>query len=157
MSLPEGYLPRRGDEILIRVRALHDARTDETDSMVHVEVVGNEHRKLFVDLDNIHSLYCRKWNEGDKVTCKGEFEGHGTVISTHADSVWVEQDGGDCDGLLWTCEANGLEPYVEPLEKMTEAELLDGLAPLLPPEPIRCRGSQSDIGDGEEIGIVIND
>lgn len=149
MSLPEGYLPRRGDEFLIRVRALHDARTDETDSMVHVEVVGNEHRKVFVDLDNIHSIYCRKWNVDDRVNLLGTaYEIPLEVIGVCDDKVWVRFPS----GTMATYEANELEPYVEPLETMTEAELLDRLGSTyhLQADPVPI-SSQSVVGDDEEI------
>jgi hypothetical protein len=130
MPLPEGYLPRKGDVLLIRVVVQSDYY-DIGDGLVSAAVDSAEHRKLFVNMDKIHSLYRRKWNAGDKVTA-GDFEGAGEVIGIDGDEVWVR----DTLDLRWTIVANELEPWVDPEEQISP-----------PPAP----GSQSVVGDDEEI------
>ena len=152
MPLPQGYLPRKNDELLIRVKVRSDYRDDGSE-LVSVAVSGSEHRHLFVNLDKIHSLFCRAWNEGDKVTT-GDFEGPGEVIQTHDEWVWVKaltDDTKGCEGLLFTCEANELEPYVAPEpepQRMTEEDLMRGLEPLIPPP---APGSQAVVEDDDDI------
>lgn len=87
MPLPEGYIPREGDEVLIRVIVRSNYR-DDGDGLVPVAVVGAEHRTLFADIGKIHSLYCRKWNEGDLVKSE-EFNGEGVVMATSDEWVWI--------------------------------------------------------------------
>jgi hypothetical protein len=125
MPIPEGYLPRKGDELLVRVCVCHDTvlGDPELDTMIQVEVVGSSHRRFFVDLDKIHSLHCRKWNEGDRVKSI-EFDGPGTVLAVSDEWVWVLCETGEYEGFRYTLPANELEPYVEPVAP-TETDQLD--------------------------------
>jgi hypothetical protein len=158
MPLPEGYLPRKGDVLMIQVRVNDNYDIDyyqnNAPDMISVHVVGSVHRTFYVGMDQIHALHCRKWNEGDRVMCDS-FHGPGEVVATHGDSVWIKtleehEDVFQTAGCLYTIEANELQPYVEPLERMTEAELMAALEPLCPP----CGGaigSQSIVGDDDPI------
>jgi hypothetical protein len=125
MPLPEGYYPRKGDEVLILARAKSDTRIDDDpERPCYLEIVGKEHQSVFLPRSGIHSLYCRKWNVGDWVFYKdGDFEGIATVIATHGSWVWAESDGN-----LWTVPANELTEPPEQIavETLTEAELLAG-------------------------------
>jgi hypothetical protein len=124
MPLPEGYAPRKGDELLIRVVVRHDY-DDAADGLISVAVVGAEHRALFANLDKVHAIYCRAWNDGDRVE-SGDTCGPCTVLAVHAPWVWIKEDGPD--GSLWTIEANELEPYVEPTVRASDSVSVD--APL---------------------------
>jgi hypothetical protein len=152
MPLPEGYLPRRGDELLIRAKVSFDVETDDED--VHLEPIGAEWKKVMIPLAEVYALHCRTWKKGEKVTQANW--GSGTIIAVHENMVWVQLA---LTGGLATFEANALEPYVDPeelaVETMTEAELLAGLEPLIIPEPNivpdPAPGSQSIVGDDEAI------
>lgn len=161
MPLPEGYLPREGDELLIRVKVSYDVQPHDRD--VHARPIGQEHRKFMIPLDEVHALYCRSWNVDDRVSC-GEFEGAAEVVAVCDSYVWVK----DRMNQMWTVEANDLEPYVEPeapLETMRNfieaaigapkpdmVALGEAIAfnyPNCPPPP--APGSQSAVGDDDEI------
>jgi hypothetical protein len=164
MPLPAGYLPRKGDTLLIRVDVRSDYDNDGS-NLVSVAVTGSPHRVLFADIDKIHAIYSRKWNEGDQVQNDwGWFE----VIAVNEDQVWAKCLGHFSDscgsvGLRYTFDANDLEPYVEPavVETMTEAELMAGLEGLAPPPagpndftmnpPLTVVGSQSLVSDDDII------
>lgn len=109
MSLPEGYLPRKGDEVLIRARMI----TADDGEEHYLAIVGREHHKVFLSNSEIHSLHCRHWNEGDRVTSE-EFAGPGIVLATSDEWVWVMCETGYEEGVRYTFAANELEPYVEP-------------------------------------------
>lgn len=141
MPLPEGYLPRKGDEVLVRARVKSDNHAH--DGEFFLEIVGRTHHNFFMSIDEIHSLHFRHWNEGDAVIYPG-FVGRCEVIACDGDAVWIRSFANN----RTTVNANELEPYVEPVERMTEAELVAGLEHLIPPpEP----GSQSIVGDDEAI------
>ena len=55
MPLPEGYLPREGDELLIRCRVSYDVKL--TGESVHVSVVGADHHRPIVPMKSVHGLY----------------------------------------------------------------------------------------------------
>ena len=133
MPLPEGYYPRKGDEVLIRARAMHDLRPDDDAGGCHFEIIGAEHKSVFLSRDQIYGLYCRKWNEGERVRAIEEPESMGEVVAVHGKFVWIKPR----TGYMLTFEANELEAEPEQIavEKMTEAEfeLLAGLPP--PPAP----------------------
>ena len=124
MPLPEGYLPRKGDEVLIRVRAVRDLRPDDDAGGCLFVVVGAEHQNIFLSRDQIHSLYCRKWNVGDRVRAIEEPETGGEVVAVCGEFVWVKDKGES----MCTFEANELEAEPEEIavETLTEAELLAG-------------------------------
>lgn len=109
MPLPEGYLPREGDEVLIRARLKHGL---DDDGEGYFEIVGKEHNKFFMDADKIHGLYRRQWNEGDKVRSI-EFGWQGRVLATSEVWVWVEVETGPDAYRKYTFAANELEPWVD--------------------------------------------
>ena len=104
MPLPEGYLPREGDELLIRVKVRFSVDAGETSVLID--------RVTSVELNEIHAIYCRKWNEGDRVKLRRDDSAIGTVIATHGKHIWVHWDSDpdqtveDFDSHL----ANDLEP-----------------------------------------------
>ncbi len=145
MPLPEGYLPRKGDIVLVQARAKRDSTDIVGEREIYLEIVGYEHHKLFVESADVHSLYRRQGNEGDRVSA-GDFEGPGTVIAVDENEVWVR----DTQGLRWTIYANDLGPWVEPaLDVMStiDANYAESFEHPMPPAP----GSQSVVGNDEEI------
>jgi hypothetical protein len=149
MPLPEGYLPRKGDEILVRARVKSDNHAH--DDEFFLEIVGRTHHNFFMSIDEIHSLHCRHWNEGDAVIYPG-FIGKCEVIACDGDAVWIKSFTNN----RTTVNANELEPYVEPkpdefkIDPQWEADpikpdpILDGMLNATP-------GSQSIVGDDEAI------
>lgn len=133
MPLPEGYLPREGDEVLIRAKVRFMAA--EGDETIFLTV---KHQKISVPSADIHALYCRHWNVGDKVA-SDEFDNPGEVMAAHCDYAWVKTKY----GIMCTVAANDLKPWVEPVvitgsESMVCAH--DGIL-----------GSQSIVGDDDPI------
>jgi hypothetical protein len=116
MPLPDGYLPKEGDELLIRAKVKYDI--DDGDENVHLSVVGEEWKTFIIPISRIHSLNFRAWNEGDKV-CEIKDGRFGVVIDTHGDQVWVEL----VTGNLATFHANELEPQPK-TQPATENEVL---------------------------------
>lgn len=151
MPLPKGYLPRKGDEVLIRARMRRDARIGDPHVECSLEIVGQEYSSgIFLSCAEIHSLHARKWNEGDRVQNSA---GWGEVIAVHEDQVWVKMCSPiDMAGLMITSDANKLEPYVKP-DAIDMVALGIDVALSYPPEP-PCGGrlgSQSVVGDDDPI------
>jgi hypothetical protein len=108
MPLPEGYLPRQDDELLIRVKVSYDC--DDGESDVHIRLVGAEHKTAVLGLSSIHALHLRNWRIGDTISYPSLFEGPAEVLAIDGHEVWVR----DTENQRWTIEANELEAYVEP-------------------------------------------
>jgi hypothetical protein len=146
MPLPEGYLPRKGDELLIRAKVSFDVETDDED--IHLELIGAERKKIMIPLANVHELHQRSWKKGEKVRSR-EFDGIGLVMAIDSPWIWIKEISGENEGSMWTLEANELVPYVEP-EKIHTAEYPDTGS-----DTMICAhdlvGSQSIVGDDEEI------
>ena len=120
MTLPKGYLPKKGDELLVRAKVAYDVEDHDAD--VHLIPIGANHKRLVVPLDLVHAIVLRKWKKGDKVR-SAEFEGTGVVVAADGPWVWIKEIDGENADSMWTLEANDLEPY----ETMTEAELMAGV------------------------------
>jgi hypothetical protein len=104
MPLPEGYRPRKGDELLIRAKVEFDVDLEEKD--VHLRV---DYHKLVIPLAEVQALHIRSWKKGDRVLDEDGLLG--TVIALHGSSVWVKRDAvGDEPADMWTFEANDLRP-----------------------------------------------
>jgi hypothetical protein len=125
MPLPEGYRVRKGDEVLIRARAKRDSIIDDDpETAYYLEIIGREYLTILLRLDQVHALYRRKWNKGERVREIGDPASCGEVVAVHDEFVWVKMDKD-----MVTFEANELEGEPEEIavEKMTEAQLLAGL------------------------------
>jgi hypothetical protein len=144
MPLPEGYLPRKGDIVLVQARVRYDADRCNADSDCSLEIVGSEHRHFFQPLAEVHALHCRKWNAGDRVK-SAEFDGPGEVLATCDDQVWVMCETGEDEGGKYTLEANQLDPYVEP----APGDEWDAIDPVTIPPPCDGKvGSEiANVGD----------
>jgi hypothetical protein len=133
MPLPEGYLPREGDALIIHVEVKYDV--DASDGNVHVFPIGARHRDFALPLKSVIGLYCRRWNVGDEVTFPG-MAGVGKVLAVHEDQVWVLFP----DEPPQTFPANELKPAK--IENV-EAEP--------PPAPLTGSNDPSPSEDKEEI------
>jgi hypothetical protein len=130
MPLPEGYLPRKGDIVLVQARAKRDAYKDEPDIQCYFEIVGYETNKFFMTVSEIHSIYSRNWEVGETVKSL-EFDGPGTICGVSDPYVWVKCETGEDAGGMYTIDANELEAYVEPPPLPGQIEHMDGSGPVL--------------------------
>ena len=103
MSLPEGYLPREGDTLIILAKVKHSF--DPGDTMVHVVPEGH-YSAIAIDLDKILGLYARAWDIDARVLFEGS---EGIVAAVYGSSVWVRFGEGDTASFE-TVEANELRP-----------------------------------------------
>lgn len=92
MPLPEGYLPRQGDVVVIH--GIVKYNVDPGDTYADVMIEG-KYSSVHIELDKIAGLHCRHWNEGDKVHLPGRaITDVGEVIATNGDNVWIAMPGG---------------------------------------------------------------
>jgi hypothetical protein len=126
MPIPKGYLPRKGDIVLVQARAKRDAYPNEPEIQCYFEVVGQETAKFFMSASEIHSIYARNWSVGDEVMSADGCD-HGVVVATMDDQVWVKVNPTEDDpaGFMGTFDANMLEPYVEPTVKASDFVSVD--------------------------------
>jgi hypothetical protein len=121
MPLPEGYLPREGDVLVVHVKVSFNVDPGEKD--VHIRVVG-DFRDTAMPLNKIIGLHCRRWDADDEVVFPG-MNGVGTVLAVYEDQVWVLFP----DEAPQTFPANGLLPAPSAKKHADD----DGLDP--PPAP----------------------
>lgn len=120
MPLPEGYLPRDGDVLVLHgtVRFNFDAG----DHDVHVILDRRfTHTSTTVPLDQVVGIHSRKWEPGDQVRSVKSLHHFGEVVATIDGWVWVKYAlGSISEGTMQTFEANDLEavgggePFAEP-------------------------------------------
>lgn len=113
MPLPNGYLPRKGDLLLIRVKVKHDVSEGEED--VHFSLPGREYSSHIVELTEIAALHCRAWEAGDKIVYRGN---PGEVVATCGTEAWIRDYHAD---QMKTVSANELIPMPEPVEQVESA------------------------------------
>ena len=119
MPLPEGYLPRKGDVLVIHVETRFDVGTDDREGKklyVHVHPVSESRYPHFrVGLDEIVALHCRKWEPGQQVRVIEDRRAFGEVVAVHGEQVWVQMQLGSVSaGDMKTLAANALEKMPEP-------------------------------------------
>lgn len=115
MPLPEGYLPREGDVLVLHGVVRYSV--DASDESVHLIVNPKyKHTSTTVPLDQVVDLYSRFWKPCDQVVrasnpALGQVRDPaiGAVIATFKDSVWVSFEG------RWpvSVQANALMPAPE--------------------------------------------
>lgn len=110
MPLPEGYLPREGDVLVVHCTTKYDV--DPSDSNVHIIHPGRHTSSLTIELQEVVALYCRKWNEGDRIIDASNVGQPGTVIAVDETSLWIKFD----DGHRETAEANAVVPFEDKKE-----------------------------------------
>ncbi len=111
MPLPDGYLPREGDELLVRVRVRHAVEAGEDN--VHVNPSSRPYSNFVVDKDDIHAVYCRTWKPGEKARVIGAPNTYGEVIAIAEGCVWLKMT----DGQFLTFGANALEAKIDPIDE----------------------------------------
>lgn len=96
MPLPEGYLPREGDVLVLHGRVVYDVNASDVDRggtegpKVFVRLTGDyEDRR--VPVNTVVDIFSRKWNVGDEVIIDGDDEGgFGEVLAVHDDHYWLK-------------------------------------------------------------------
>lgn len=116
MSLPEGYLPRKGDVLSIAGIVEHDIRADSVYIFVKVEGVS---RSVALPADEpVPSVFLKRrtWREGEAVAHKNIERFFGEVVAMVGDHVVVKiGDGADkrgSTGGLRIFHCNELEPRI---------------------------------------------
>ena len=135
MPLPEGYLPREGDVLSVKVGVEHDVAPGS--AYIFVRVIDKLHEKFALPakklLPNV-SLARRTWREGETVVHKRIEKFSGTVVSLHNDHVVVALNKhadlrGSVGGLrIFHC--NELDAHI--VDKLTAEDVHK--APAEPPE-----------------------
>jgi hypothetical protein len=117
MSLPEGYLPREGDILMIAGTVEHDVTSSSAYIFVNTDgasstIALNTHKPL----PNV-TLKRRTWREGEMVVHKAIERFYGEVVAMAGDHVVVKiGDGADkrrSTGGLRIFHCNELEPKPE--------------------------------------------
>lgn len=156
MPLPEGYLPREGDILLICVEVKYDLDQDDIaadkDPHVHVFPIGNKYSSFHLPMSGIESLHCLHWDVGAEVQLKHhQAEGRlpGEVMAIHAEMAWVKLS----DGCLRTVHANLIEPRQSYLEKVREQ--YDTSEP--PPSPVAAAVAAGRAPTLEEVATTVTE
>lgn len=110
MPLPEGYLPREGDVLILHGVVRWNVDAGENDVHLFIDRRYKHSGGVCVPLDQIIDIHCRAWEVGSKVIRKGGNQNVGTVLATYEDQVWVAFSGGSPVSI----HANALEPAPEP-------------------------------------------
>ena len=130
MPLPEGYLPREGDILVIHVR------------------------KFSIPLKDVERLHCRHWNVGAEIQRKATDpldRRPGEVLAVDGDMVWVKfSDGKE---RFMTLHANQIEPRQSYLAKVREQ--YDTPEP--PPSPVAAAVAAGRAPTLEEVAATITE
>ncbi len=124
MPLPEGYLPREGDVLLLRAKVKFDV--DPEDTSVHATCIGCTYRDVTIPLEEVFGLHFRAWEPHDKVQNIHDHEDCGEVFAVCDDKVWVKLD----TGAMATFEANALEAQPDSTPHLIAAAPPPGLDPV---------------------------
>lgn len=111
MPLPEGYLPREGDIVVVHASVKYNVESG--DDSVHLAFPGNADRPLIMAIATIEGLFARHWDEGDAVRVIEDHACTGSVIATSGSFVWMKNDRPGAG--MTTYLANELEPIPQPM------------------------------------------
>jgi hypothetical protein len=112
MPLPEGYLPRKNDVLLLLGTVKHDVDPGETD--VHLRVSGDWDTRI-VKLEAVVGVRRRTWRESENVRIRNAPRIFGKIIAANDDYVWLaldeksERTKGKAPTIIVHC--NELEPH----------------------------------------------
>ena len=111
MSLPEGYLPRKGDVLVIHVTTRYDVQDRDREEgepiYVHVSPVGDSsYHKFRLPLADVIAIHFRNWEVGSKVRSVIDHEDTGEIAAVYDGWLWIKQP----DGHMLTLHANDAEP-----------------------------------------------
>jgi hypothetical protein len=125
MPIPEGYLPRTGDVVVLHAVVKYDVDpTEDADSKdgLQVWVTPMEyHSPSRVPLNTLVGLYSRHFEAEERVRLHANPRFTGIVIATHDDVVWVKPDEAGAiyagDNFPRTFKATLLEPLPDVAEE----------------------------------------
>jgi hypothetical protein len=145
MPIPEGYLPRRGDVVVVRAEVRYDVKpsedTDEDGVQVFVRPLEG-YTDVRVPVRTLVGLWSRRFYEGDRVRAIVEPGAVGTVAAISDEHVWVKFDAtATLPEHFETFRSENLKPIDPVDEPFVEPE-----AESAAPEHDPLRGP-----DGEEI------
>jgi hypothetical protein len=89
MPLPQGYLPREGDVLVVHAVVKYDVSSEDQES-VFVRPLGY-YSDCRLNLSTIVGLHARKWEPGEAATHAGAPV---TVIAVDDDQAWVKYASG---------------------------------------------------------------
>lgn len=89
MPLPDGYLPRKGDVLVIHATVKYDVET--SDDSIHV-VPADRHSSVLIKRSDIVGLHCKKWEPGDLARHDDVAV---EVIAIDGDEVWIRVSNPD--------------------------------------------------------------
>lgn len=94
MTMPKGYVARKGDVVLVRARVKYDS--DDAVERVHLAILDCEHAHIAVAPEFLTGLCGREWAVDDRVTIDEGDEGlvPATVRAVAGENVWIEYDPG---------------------------------------------------------------
>lgn len=91
MPLPEGYLPREGDVLILHGVVAHTMRREDSEN-VFVKLEGR-HSSVMVDLASIVGIKQRHWEPGDIVRKIADPAVSGTIVAVCDGWVWMKNNG----------------------------------------------------------------
>ena len=134
MALPENYLPRKGDILVIHATVKYDA--DSPDETLFLTAGATS---LTFHLENVAAIRLRNWREGEKVCDRGDRDIFGEVLAQSGEHVWVKLAG----GAKQRGSANGHRIYH-----------CNQLFPM-PSAPVFVTGMKV-IGPGDDTGVIVS-
>lgn len=112
MPLPEGYLPREGDILVIHVQTQFNVEPHDTN--VHVRLLReNSYKKFGMPLKDVEGLWARHWNIDDEVqfiAVDPDGRRPGKVLAVDGELVWVKFYDKDSPQEHMTLHINQIEP-----------------------------------------------
>lgn len=111
MPLPEGYLPRKGDVLVLHGRVKYDVvekeDVDEDQKLTVWVRLEGDYQDRRIPLETVVSIFARKWELGERVIGNSLI---GEVVGVYEDSIWVKFDTPmNAEPLFGTFLANDLE------------------------------------------------
>lgn len=113
MPLPEGYLPREGDVLVLHAVVKHDVDESDRDRDDGLRVfirLGGDYQDRRIPLKNVVGIHCRKWNADDRVVTRDGVDG--TVLAVSDNVCWVKLD----TGTFASIGANNLDASNKPAD-----------------------------------------
>lgn len=110
MSLPEGYLPRAGDVLILHASVTYDVASEDQNK-VFVRPVGY-HSDVHLDLSKIIGIHRINWEIGDAAVVSDDIA---TILAIDGESAWVKFSNGEHR----TVDLSALEPIqpIDPVDK----------------------------------------
>jgi hypothetical protein len=129
MSLPEGYLPREGDVLIVHLRVKFDCDATDKDVHLHPTDRANSYQGLILPLSTVAGLHARHWRAGEAVRVASDPVDVGEVVAVRGGKVWVDMRSGAFasarHGTMMTYDANDLEPAPSPEDEQMRSEHAD--------------------------------